>query len=214
MRASLAELRTGDVRNFTSIRRSLAERLLVFCQVILFRSHGIIAWATRVFERGLVQVRCFTAYLARFLLKLCSVLPRSWFAFVNLAFFQPSSGFIEIGVKLAEHRLLVQGSAWDHVALVVKRTQPRNGTPRSQQEYPAKRRCASGYCTCSEDALADGEDFALELIEATAAGVHAYPLEERLAKMARHHAYIAVRKRVGPDSTLAQLGVSTHKQII
>ena len=106
--------------------------------------------------------------------------------------------------------MLVQGSAWDHVALVVKRTQPRNGTPRSQQEYPAKRRCASGYCTCSADALADGEDFALELIEATAAGVHAYPLEERLAKMARHHAYIAVRKRVGPDSTPAQLGVSTQ----
>jgi hypothetical protein len=130
VRASLTELRTGDI--------------------ILFRSNGLIALATRVFERGVYQ-----------------------------------------------------GSAWDHVGMVVERTAPRNSTPSQKQKHSARRRCVPGYCSCTADGPNDGE-VVLDLLEATGAGVHVYPLEERLAKMARHHDYLAVRKRVGPDLTPAQ----------
>ncbi len=131
VRKSLTELRTGDI--------------------ILFRSNGLIAVATRVFERGVFH-----------------------------------------------------GSAWDHVGMVVKRTGPRNGTPSHSHKYPALRRCVPGYCSCTADGPSDGEEIVLDLLEATGAGVHVYPLEDRLAKMARHHDYLAVRKRVGPNLTPAQ----------
>ncbi len=124
VRKSLTELRTGDI--------------------ILFRSNGLIAVATRVLERGVFH-----------------------------------------------------GSAWDHVGMVVKRTGPRNGTPSHSHKYPALRRCVPGYCSCTADGPSDGEEIVLDLLEATGAGVHVYPLEDRLAKMARHHDYLAVRKRVG-----------------
>ena len=43
-----------------------------------------------------------------------------------------------------------------------------------------------------------------ELLEATGAGVHVYPLDERLAKTVRHHKYLAVRRLVGEVSTAQQ----------
>jgi hypothetical protein len=87
------------------------------------------------------------------------------------------------------------GSQWDHVAIIVNRKAsdgPREG-PGPKQSCPAAHKCADGYCTC----VAEAEDI-LEVMEATAAGVHIYGMDDRLAKTVHHHRHVAVLKRNVP----------------
>ena len=86
-------------------------------------------------------------------------------------------------------------SQWDHVAVIINRKAsdgPREG-PVPKQKMPAAHRCAPGYCTC----VAEAEDV-LEMLEATAAGVHIYPMDDRLSKTVNHHRHVAVVKRNEP----------------
>lgn len=66
---------------------------------------------------------------------------------------------------------------------------PRVG-PVPQQKIPGKHKCEQGYCTC----VAEPEDL-IEILESTAAGVHIYGMDDRLAKTVNHHTHIAVLKR-------------------
>lgn len=115
-----------------------------------------------------------------------------------------STGWIGFLSRVFE-RGLVHGSAWDHVGLVVRRDGARDSAGSDTQKFPARRACCDGYCTCKAAAPSSAGEPALELAESTGAGTHIYPLEERLAQLVRHHSYVAIRKRVGHDSTQVQL---------
>ena len=82
-------------------------------------------------------------------------------------------------------------TSWDHVAVVTRRTVqdgPRVG-PTPDHKFKGEHRCDPEYCTC----VAEAEDL-VEIVEATAAGVHVYGLDDRLAKTLSHHEYVAVLK--------------------
>ena len=95
---------------------------------------------------------------------------------------------------------------WDHVAVVVRRRVsdgPRLG-PIPNQKFYGNHKCAPGYCTCIDEA-AD----IVEILEATAAGVHVYPLDERLAKLVNHHEYVALVKRRAPATQPHRIKLET-----
>jgi len=81
--------------------------------------------------------------------------------------------------------------------------------PIPTQMKPAAHKCSDDYCTC----IASAEDI-VELLEATAAGVHMYSLDERLAKTVRHHEYIAVRKLIVNASCKKGLDQPALEQLI
>ena len=62
--------------------------------------------------------------------------------------------------------------------------------PVPTQKCPAQHKCSEDYCTC----VAEPENL-IELLEATAAGVHIYGMDDRLAKTVNHHEHVALLKR-------------------
>lgn len=79
---------------------------------------------------------------------------------------------------------------WDHIGIVVRRRGHTRQFYEANHTRKAKRRCNPGYCTCRCESSSER----LELLEATAAGVHVYPLEERLARRMKIDKFVAVRK--------------------
>jgi len=94
----------------------------------------------------------------------------------------------------------VTWSDWDHVGVVVRRKKDtcRTNNVDSKPATNSARKCDPKYCSCTNGVLLEDS---LEILEATAAGVHIYPLEERIARRLHHDSFIGVRKLKGYDRT-------------
>ena len=96
-------------------------------------------------------------------------------------------------------------SRWDHVAFVRRvtvaadspgaKTQPP--APETEAQTKSRRKCEPGYCDCKSQPL-EGR---LQMLEATASGVHVYHLEGRLARLREHYAVVGVRHLEGLERT-------------
>ena len=67
--------------------------------------------------------------------------------------------------------------------------------PEEQQK--SSRPCRPTYCNCQSRSKEEH----VELLEATASGIHVYSLEERIARARSHYKVIAVRKLRGFNNT-------------
>jgi hypothetical protein len=98
---------------------------------------------------------------------------------------------------------------WDHVGVVYRR---KPGSSRAKNVGSTKeeslKKCDPYYCSCITSALSEE---GVEVIEATAAGVHIYPLEERLARRTHHDVFIAVRKLQGFNRADPKLDAVTEE---
>uniref|UniRef100_A0A7S2WIW0 Uncharacterized protein n=1 Tax=Mucochytrium quahogii TaxID=96639 RepID=A0A7S2WIW0_9STRA len=115
-----------------------------------------------------------------------------------------SKGVTAWGVRAATQ------SDWDHVSVVLRR---HGGVSRTANYDPTRKMhglksCTHDYCECEG---LPPEDDELEVIEATAAGVHTYALEERIARRLHHDIYIAVRKLRGLDGSSKETGQKVEK---
>ena len=109
---------------------------------------------------------------------------------------------------------VVQESAWDHVAFVNVRAAARPApAPALHCTFPAPRSCTEGYCSCTAGPPPDGETV-LEIFEATQAGVHVYPLEERLARVAWHHTFVTVRRLQGQPTEAGLVNLEAFIQAV
>ena len=88
-------------------------------------------------------------------------------------------------------------SHWDHIGIVIR----RKGYSRElkceeilpEEQQKSSRPCKPTYCNCQSRSKEEH----VELLEATASGIHVYSLEERIARARSHYKVIAIRKLRG-----------------
>jgi hypothetical protein len=88
-------------------------------------------------------------------------------------------------------------SHWDHIAIVIRRKgysrEIKKGQVLPEEQKKSSRPCKPTYCNCQSKSKEEH----VELLEATASGIHVYSLEERFARARSHYKVIAVRKLRG-----------------
>lgn len=89
-------------------------------------------------------------------------------------------------------------SHWDHIGIVIRRKgysrELIKGQELPEEQKKSSRPCKPTYCTCQSK---NKDDEHVELLEATASGIHVYSLEERIARARSHYKVIAIRKLRG-----------------
>ena len=89
-------------------------------------------------------------------------------------------------------------SHWDHIGIVIRRKgysrALESGETIPEEQKKSSRPCKPTYCNCQSN---NSEKEHVELLEATASGIHVYSLEERIARARSHYKVIAIRKLRG-----------------